>query len=50
MNDIIFWLDSQIAYAIKQQKELDEMERYDESQYWLGREQALRDVKNKLEE
>ena len=49
MNDIIFWLDAQIAEAKRMEKELDEMEKHNDALYWYGRWKALWDVKTKLE-
>jgi hypothetical protein len=50
MNNIIFWLDAQIAEATRMEKELDNLGRHEDSMYWWGRGRALQDVKGMLTE
>lgn len=50
MNNIIFWLDAQIAEATRMEKELDNLGGHEDSMYWWGRGRALQDVKGMLTE
>lgn len=43
-----FWLDTQISEAKKREREMDDLGRHSEAQYWFGRWSALWDIKEKL--
>ena len=49
MNNIKYWLDTQITFAKQQERANDEIEHHDDAMYWFGRWQALWDVKKMLD-
>ena len=48
-QDIIYWLDTQITSAKKEERSSDESEDHSMAMYWFGRWKALWDVKEHIE-